>query len=117
MAAVVATAVDEERGRPGGAAVVGTRDVPLDAERVAPLVQLADEPVDVETECRRVLRQVGLLERLLVGEEHVVHLPEPSLGAGRLGGEAGIVVHLVEREVAEHEREVSTESRDEVAEE
>ena len=79
-------AVDEERRRAGGAAVVSAVDVALDTQGVATVVQVGGEAVDVEPEIAGVGRQVSLLERVLVFEQRVVELPESSLGAGGFSG-------------------------------
>ena len=57
-----------------------------------------------------VAGQVGGPQRVLVGEQQVVHLPEPALGAGglrRLGGELRARVHVVQRQVPPDVAEVA----------
>jgi hypothetical protein len=73
---------------------------------VPALGQVVLEARQVEPEPGRVTPQGLVVEVFLVREEEVVHLPEASLGGGRLGGlggAAGVRVHRVERKVPEHE--------------
>ena len=61
-----------------------------------------------------VAAKIMILERLLVVEEHVVHLPEPALPRRRLGGHRGrqgVRVDLDQREVPEHEANALTQLR------
>ena len=48
--------------------------------------QLAAEPLVVEAELDRIVDQVAIVERVLMLEQRVVHLPERPLRAGRLCG-------------------------------
>ena len=68
---------------------VGAGDVAFDSQSVASLLQLAREAIDVEAEVAGVGREVRLAEGVLVGEEGVVHLPEPALARRGLGGLGG----------------------------
>ena len=73
---------------------------------IAMLVQIAGEASPVQPEVIGVGQQIGELQRVLVREQRVVHLPELALRARRLGGLGGqprVRVRLREREVAEHE--------------
>jgi len=79
---------------------------------VGVLLELEREPVDVETERRRVAQEVLGIERALVREEKVVHLPEASLGAGGLGGLGSLErmqVDLAERKIAKREPQIVAE--------
>lgn len=58
----------------------------------------------IEADLGGVALDVGELERVLVGEQQVVHRPERGLGAGRLrglGGQRGVGVDVTQRQVAE----------------
>ena len=71
---------------------------------VALFVDIAEELLDVEAEASGVAGEVLELELVLVGEEQVVHLPEPALRGGSLrggGGELGMRVHVRKRQVPE----------------
>jgi len=62
--------------------------------------------LDVELKSRGVKQQRAPVECLLIFEQHVVHRPEPSLGArglGRFGGLNGVRVYLRQREMPVHE--------------
>ena len=72
---------------------------------VARAAQVVAEALDVEAElARRSATRSARRELVLVGEQQVVHLPERALragGLGGLGGELGVRVHVVERQVAQ----------------
>jgi hypothetical protein len=96
----VPLAIDEEAGRTGHAACVGTRDVLGDSVGVLAAAQLVPEALDVEAELFRVALQVARLQFVLGGEQLVVHRPEGPLGArrlGGLGGHLGVEMDVVER--------------------
>src|SRR5919197_2839070 len=102
VGAVVAPAVDEERRRAGDAALVGLVDVFGDAWRELPPPQVLAEALDVQAEALGGGEKLARRERILVVEQLVVHLPELPLGAGglrRLGGQLGVLVDVVERQV------------------
>ena len=59
--------------------------------------ELVAEPVDVEAEPLRVADQIARGERVLAGEQEIVHLPEGTLrrrGLGRLGSQHGVRVNV-----------------------
>ena len=66
--AVVAEAVDEERGRAGDAGQVGGLDVLRDTGRVLAALQLLGEAVDVEAELLGVPEEVGQGQLVAVGK-------------------------------------------------
>ena len=64
--------------------------------------RVAAEPFDVEAELLGVADQSVRTKRVLVPEQQVVHLPERALigrRLGGLGGELGVRVDVVERQV------------------
>ena len=70
---------------------------------------VAVEQFDVEPEVGGVLPQVTVIECLLAVKEHLVHVPEPVLKGGRLGGGGrgeGVRMDLGEREMPEREPDV-----------
>ena len=100
--------VGEEARGAGDALAHAEAEVAADARQVHPTVELAAEAVDVEAEVLRPGDERAAPERALVLEERGVHLPEPALGAGRLGGLRGLErvgVRRRDREVAEDEPE------------
>ncbi len=95
------------------AAAHAVDEVALDLRQEAVLLEVAREATHVEPQVGRVRQQRGCLEVLLVLEEQVVHLPEPSLRAGGLRGLRGqqrVRVELGEREVAEDEADPVSDS-------
>src|SRR5207248_6149833 len=65
--------------------------------------KVVGETVRVETELARVRHEVTRRERTLMGQQHVVHLPERTLPVSRLGrlrSELRVWVHVDERQVA-----------------
>src|SRR6266540_3902046 len=74
--AVVAPAVYEEGGCAGDADQVGAVDVIGNAGGTAVVAQGVGEAFDVEAELLGVADQVARVERVLVIEQEVVHLPE-----------------------------------------
>jgi len=78
-------------------------EVPAAPSRVGAVGELAREPLDVEPEGVGVRDEILVAQRVLVLEEPVVHLPEPALGAGGLGGlrrQLGVRMHVRQGEVA-----------------
>lgn len=66
------------------------------------------EAVDVEPQLLGATEEVVILQLVLTLEEEIVHLPETTLGAGRLcrpSSAFGEGMHVVAREVAKHEAE------------
>src|SRR3954447_17524768 len=102
IGALVPAAVDEEGRGAADAGGVGALDVPVDPTRVPAFGEVAGEPVRVQAEFARVADEVDELELVLAPEQQVVHFPERALpggGLARLGGLAGVRVHVVERQV------------------
>src|SRR5271166_1843737 len=109
ICALVAASVDEEGGGARYAAGIGAGDVFGYAAGVLAMAQLLREPLAVQPELLRVTDEVPCRERVLVGEEQVVVLPEPPLRRrrlARLGRELRVGVDVVEREVAPHVAQV-----------
>src|SRR5690349_8639810 len=105
----VTDSVDEERRRAGHTAGDARHRVPADLPLDRVRADVLDEPVDVETDRARVEQETRRVERVLVGEEHRVHRPEPPLEPGRLCSlrrRERMGVDLDEREVSEDERQV-----------
>src|SRR5829696_9564843 len=82
---LVARSVDEEGRRPLHPAALRVQPVLPHARGMPALGQVVLEARQVQPDTGRVAPQ-GLVEVVLVLKEEVVHLPEPSLGGGRLGG-------------------------------
>src|SRR4051812_19837808 len=76
VSAVVAPAVDEEGRRTGDSAEIGAVDVLGHTPRADALMQVVGEAFDVEPELFGVADQVVVVERVLMIEEKIVHLPE-----------------------------------------
>jgi hypothetical protein len=107
--ALVSLAIDEERRRAVYVAVHGTLEVLLDALQVRVAGQILIEALHVEADLTGVLPQVGVIKRLLVLEQRVVHRPEEVLALRRgafgcLRGVFGVRV-LWSRKVTVHEAE------------
>ena len=69
------------------------------------LAQVLREPLDVESELRRVADEVRARERVLVVEQRSCisqNLPCAAAASARLGGELGVRVDVVQRQVAPH---------------
>src|ERR1043165_8309953 len=104
--AVVAPPVEEEGGRSIHAADDATPELVPDRRRPSVGVELVPEPVERHPGGAGVLLEVGAGEAVLVLEEAIVHLPEPALRAGRLGGlggELGVGMRVGERKVPERD--------------
>src|ERR1700689_441972 len=82
-------AVDEESGSSGYTGQVGRFLVLADVRRADVLAQVGPELRGVQAQRAGVPDQVAYVERALVIEEQVAHLPERVLPAGRLGGLGG----------------------------
>ncbi|SRR5260370_6075370 len=77
--------------------------------RIAMRLEVVDKAVEVEVEQLGVLHEVGHLERVLMLEQHSVHLPELRLrarGLGGLGGDERVRMRRGQREVAKREAEL-----------
>jgi hypothetical protein len=81
--AFVSLAVDEKRGCTVYAAAHPTCEVVLNALEVTVICDVPLETLRIQTNLARVLRQVLIVERLLVLEQHVVHRPKETIGLGR----------------------------------
>ena len=91
---------------------VGVPETPLrsalstsSATRAAPECSrsASSEALGIEAELLGIADEVARAKRVLVLEEQVVHLPERALiggGLGGLGGELGMRVDVVERQVS-----------------
>jgi hypothetical protein len=98
--------VDEEPGRARDPAPQAAEVVVVDPSGVDALPKLAVEALEVEAYGLCVAPKLGVAQLELVGEEAIVHLPEPALGAGglgRLGRGAGAGMEVHHRHVAEGE--------------
>src|SRR5262245_60724887 len=101
--------VDEERRRGGNAVTLRLRRVLLDLGAVASRLQALVEEGGVEAKGGRALLEVGVLQLVLVAEEHVVHRPELALvvgAGGRLRGPGRVGMDLRQRVVAIHEADL-----------
>src|SRR5439155_7171609 len=109
---VVSLPVQEEGRRAVHAAPDAREEVLANPRRVRVRGQLGGGPARVEAEPRGGGEEILVVERLLVLEERVVHLPEFPLrarGFGGLGGVLCVRVHLLQREVPEDEAEAPAE--------
>jgi hypothetical protein len=105
----VAQAVHEEGRRAVHAAPDSADEVLAHARGVRALLEVGDEPLDVEAERLRVADQVARAQAVLVLEQEVVVLPEAALrarGLGGLGRLAGVRMDLREWEVPVGEPEL-----------
>ena len=99
----MAATVDEERRRARDAAEVGAVDVLGDPGSAGALAESVRELLDVEPELLGIADEILPLQRVLVGEEQVVHLPERALigsGLAGLGCELRAQVDVVQGQVA-----------------
>ena len=68
--------------------------------------EVVRELVGLQADPSGILNEVAIVERVLVFEQRVVHLPELVLargGLGRLGGVLGMRMRVRERKVAKDE--------------
>src|SRR6184192_448609 len=79
--------VEEQRRRGVDTHAVADVDVLPDARAGGGIVEAAAKRRELEAELTRVAKETFALEMLVVLEEHVVVLPEPSLLAGAFGGD------------------------------
>ena len=100
--------VEEEARRPVDRELLGQLDVGVHPGPDLGALQGGLPARDVEPDLRRVFLQRGRVQRLLVGEHLVVHLPEPGLLPGRLCGERRRQRPIVEgqRPVLENDAQV-----------
>src|SRR5512142_2697968 len=82
IGAVMPLAVDEERRGPGDIGQVGGFQVLADMRPPRVLAQVGGEPLGVQAERVRVADQVAGVQRVLVVQQQVVHLPERGLPPG-----------------------------------
>src|SRR6267142_2391093 len=101
--AVITLAIDKQ----GWRAIYAPSDSAHEILPYAPCIgasqHFADQADFIETERRRVLRKALIIKSVLVFEQHVVHLPKPSLRAGCFGRFSrvfGVWVNVRQREVA-----------------
>ena len=100
-------AVDEERGGPLRAAGPRALDVVLDpSPQPVAIVEVRGQAPGVEPHAGRVRAERVDVELVLVGEEHVVQLPEAALARRRLGEPRGgerVRVQVGQRQLAPDE--------------
>src|SRR4051812_18773243 len=101
--------VDEECGRAADTTACAARQVLTDAGVEGALVHVGYPTVGVRYRARRIAHQRAAREVGLVLEQHVVHCPEGTLGAGSFRGlrsQLGVWVQLPKREVAKYEAQL-----------
>jgi hypothetical protein len=106
----VPPAVEEEGRCAGDAAQVGAVDVVGDARSAYAFPEVVRETLGVESELLDVTDQIVPLERVLVVEQKIVHLPEGALRGGGLRGFRGLLrvwVDVVQRQVPPHVLDVA----------
>src|SRR2546422_3797734 len=88
--AIVSRATNEERRRPVDTALDATHDVFSNPPQMDMLSNLLLEPLHVQFEFSRVVGEESMVaEGRLILVEKIMHLPEPPLDGGRLGGFRG----------------------------
>src|SRR5947199_7056545 len=107
--AIVSRATNEERRRPVDTALDATHEVFSNPPEMDMLSDLLLEPLHIQFEFLRVVGEESMVaEGRLILVEKIMHLPEPPLGGGRLGGFRGpfrLRVGGGNREVSENELE------------
>lgn len=104
--AVVAQTIDEESGSAIHSAADATAEIITNFFRVRVRGQLARDLLSIDSDLRSVHHEILALERVLILEEDVVHLPESPLGPrclSRLGRLLSMGMCFRERKVAEDE--------------
>src|ERR1700674_2547996 len=98
-------AIDEERRRAVCPTARRALQIGVHALEVRMRGEVVLERADVEADRGGIADEVPILERALMLEEHVVHLPEATLRGGRLGRLRGVtrVRVLWTWKVAKHE--------------
>src|SRR5439155_2237324 len=98
-------AIVEERRRAVRPTVRRALQIGVHALEIHVRGEIVLETADVEADRGGIADEVPILERALMLEEHVVHLPEGTLRRGRLGGLRGVtrVRVLWTWKVAKHE--------------
>src|SRR5438445_4391030 len=85
--AIVSRATNEERRRPVDTALDATHEVFSNPPEMDMLSDLLLEPLHIQFEFLRVVGEESMVaEGRLILVEKIMHLPEPPLGGGRLGG-------------------------------
>src|SRR5205809_2332061 len=111
--AIVSRATNEERRRPVDTALDATHEVFSNPPEMDMLSDLLLEPLHIQFEFLRVVGEESMVaEGRLILVEKIMHLPEPPLGGGRLGGFRGpfrLRVRGGNREVSENELEPRSE--------
>src|SRR5712692_6102956 len=96
-------AVDEKRRRPVHAAPHAGEEVAAHPRRIRSCFESGDEARHVQAADLRVASEIRIVQRVLILEQRVVHLPELPLRAGGFGGfrrVLGVRMNLGEREIA-----------------
>src|SRR6185503_3810119 len=83
---VVPHAVDEKCRRAVHPTADAAAKLVAHFPRVRSRRQLPRQPLRIDTDSRRVEEEIFRLQRVLVAEEQVVHLPEPALRSRTLRG-------------------------------
>ena len=107
--AIVTHAVYKKGWRAIHAAADAAPEVIANFFRIRPSGELARNPLCIDPDARRVSQEVRVLERVLIVEKHVVHLPESPLRAGGFGCLRRVLsvgVRLRERKVPKHKSQV-----------
>src|SRR5438552_6716463 len=87
---IVSRATNEERRRPVDTALDATHEVFSNSPQMDMLSNLLLEPVHVQLEFLRIVGEESMLgQGCLILVEKIMHLPEPPLDGGRLGGFRG----------------------------
>src|SRR5438552_17874150 len=111
--AIVSRATNEERRRPVDTALDATHEVFSNPPEMDMLSDLLLEPLHIQFEFLRVVGEKSMVaEGRLILVEKIMHLPEPPLDGGRLGGFRGpfrLGVGSGNGEVSENEPEPSSE--------
>src|SRR5436309_7668597 len=88
--AIVSRATNEERRRPVDTALDATHEVFSNSPQMDMLSNLLLEPLHVQLEFLRIVGEDSMVgQGCLILVEKIVHLPEPPLDGGRLGGFRG----------------------------
>jgi hypothetical protein len=114
----MAFAVDEEAGGRGYSTRVRAGDVLRHAFGVSARTNLSLEAVHVEAQFVGVVTEVHRGELILVREEQLVHRPESTLSARRLGClgcDLSVRMHVGKRKVAPHVTQILAEGEQQFA--
>ncbi|MCI0350304.1 MAG: hypothetical protein L0Z53_12840, partial [Acidobacteriales bacterium] len=105
----MAAAVDEERGRAVDSASHAAGEVFANSWDMHAAHEFTPKAVNIKTELGRILAQALIIKGILILVEHVVHVPESSLGAGGFGGLGGALcegVNLSQWKIPKHKAHV-----------